>query len=107
MEIPWGPVRLTKPFIVFPGRGDLVIIGQKIQREKLGIDVMAQLKASVLKVHGREDGAVMETIAGAVGEPIAGAVLRAAMAMTAFGPAPGCVDEDDTLTLLSQRPMMF
>ena len=68
---------------------------------------MAQLKASVLEVHGHEDGAEMETIAGAVGEPIAGSVLRAAMAMTAFGPAPGCVDEDDTLTLLSQRPMMF
>ena len=49
----------------------------------------------------------METIAGAVGEPIAGSVLRAAMAMTAFGPAPGDVDEYDTLMLLSQRPMMF
>ena len=28
----------------------------------------------------------METTAGAVGEPNAGAVLRAAMAVTAFGP---------------------
>ena len=37
-------------------------------------------------------------------------MLRAAMAVTAFGPrggAPGDVDDDATLTLLSQRPMMF
>ena len=71
---------------------------------------MAQLKASVLKAHGREDGPEMDTTAGAVDEPNAGAVLRAAMAVTAFGPgggAPGDVDDDATLTLLSQRPMMF
>ena len=49
-------------------------------------------------------------IGGAVGEPNAGAVVRAAMAVTAFEPggdAPGDVDDDVTLTLLSQRPMMF
>ena len=52
----------------------------------------------------------METTAGAVGEPNAGAVLRAAMAVTAFGPggdAPGDVSDDVTLALLSHRPMMF
>ena len=52
----------------------------------------------------------MEAIAGALDEPNAGAVLRAEMAGTAFGPgggAPGDVDDDATLTLLSQRPTMF
>ena len=52
----------------------------------------------------------MEITAGAAGEPKAGDVLRAAIAVTAFGPggdAPGDVDNDITLTLLSQRPMMF
>ena len=71
---------------------------------------MTQLKASVLKVHRREDGPEMEATAGAVDEHNARAVLRAAMAVTAFGPvggAPGDVDDDPTLTLLSQRPMMF
>ena len=71
---------------------------------------MAQLKASVLKAHGREDGAEMETTAGPVGEPNAGAVLRATMAVKAFGPggdAPGNVDDDGTRMLPSQRPTMF
>ena len=88
----------------------MVIIGQKTLREKLGIDVMAQLKASVLKAHGREDGPKMETTGGAAGETNAGAMLRVAMAVTAFGPggdAPGDVDDGVTLALLSQRPMMF
>ena len=49
IDTPWGPVPFTMPFIVLPGRGDVVIIGQKTLREKLGIDVMAQLKTSVLK----------------------------------------------------------
>ena len=87
IENPWGPVRFTMPFIVLPGGGDVVIIGQKTLREKLEINVMTQLKASVLTEHGREDCAEMETTAGAVGEPNAGAVLRAAMAVTAFGPS--------------------
>ena len=98
------------PFIVLPGKGDVVIIGQKTLREKVGIDVMVQLKASVLKAHGREDGPEMEITAGAVGEPNAGAVLRAAMAVMAFGPrgdAPGDVDDDVTRTRLSQRLMIF
>ena len=58
----------------------------------------------MLKVHGREDGPEMETTAGAVDEPNAGAVLRAAMAVTAFGPgggADGDVDDAATMTLLS------
>ena len=78
-------------------------------REKLGIDVMAQLKVPVLKAHGREDGPEKEITAGAVGEPNVGAVLRAAMTVTAFRPgrdAPGDVDDDVTRTLLSQRHMM-
>ena len=110
IETPWGPVRFTIRFIALPGGGDVIIIGQKTLREKLGIGIMVQLKESVLKAHGCEDGPEMEITAGAVGEPNAGAVLRAAMTVTAFGPggdAPGDVDDDVTLTLLSQRPMMF
>ena len=52
----------------------------------------------------------MEAAAGAVDEPNDRAVLRAAMAVTAFEPcgdAPGDVDDNATLTLLSQRPMIF
>ena len=79
IETPWGPVQFTMPFIVPPGGGDVVIIGQKTLREKLGIDVMAQLKASVLKACGRQDRARMELTARGVGEPNAGAELRAAM----------------------------
>ena len=48
--------------------------------------------------------------AGAVDEPNGGAVLRAAMAVTAFGPdgdAAGDVDDDIILMLLSPRPTMF
>ena len=110
IETPWGPVQFTMPFIVLPGGGDVVIIGQKMLREKLGIDVMAQPKASVLKAHGWQDNSWIEFTAVAVGEPHAGAVLREAMAVTAFGPggdASGGVEDEVTLTLLSQRPMMF
>ena len=57
IEAPWGPVRFTMPFMVLPSGGDVVIIGQKTLRAKLGIDVMAQLKASVLKAQGCWDGA--------------------------------------------------
>ena len=81
----------------------MVIIVQNTLREKLGIDVMAQLKASVLKAHGREDGPEMEATAGAVCGPNAGAALRAAMAVTAFGPG----GDDVTLARLPQRPMIF
>ena len=88
----------------------MVIIGQKTLREKLGTDVMSQLKASVLKAQGRQDGAEMEFTACSVGELNDAAVLRAAMAVTAFvrgGDAPGDVDDEVTLTLPSQRPMIF
>ena len=60
IETPWGPVGITMLFIVLPGGGDVVSIGQTTLREKLGIDVMTQLKASVLNAHGREDGPAME-----------------------------------------------
>ena len=66
IETRWGPVRFTMPFIVLQGRDDVVIIGQKTLREKLGIDVMAQLKASVLKALGRENGHEMAITAGAM-----------------------------------------
>ena len=92
----------------------MVVIGQNSLREKLGIDVMAQLKASlkasVLKAHERKNDPEMEITAGVVGEPNAGAVVRAAMAVTTFRPGgytPGEVDDDIALTLLSQRHMMF
>ena len=107
IETPWGPVRFIMQFVVLPGGGDVVTIGQRTLREKLGIDVMAQLKASVLKAHGRQDGAGMEFTALAVGEPNAGAVLREAMAVTGFGSggdAQGDVVDEATQTLLSQNP---
>ena len=110
IETMWGPVRFTMPFIVLPGRGVEVIIGKKTLGEKRGIGVMTQLKASVLKAHGSEHGPEMEATAGAMDEPNPGVVRRAAMAVTAIGPAagaPGDEYNDATLTLLSQRPMMF
>ena len=68
IETPWRRVRLVMPFIVLAGGDDVDIVGQKTLKEKLGIDVMAQLKASMLKAHGREDGPEMEiTASGAVG----------------------------------------
>ena len=109
IETPWGPVRFTMPFMVLPGGGDLVIIGQKTLKERLGIDVMAQLKASALKAHGCQDDAGMKFTALAVGEPNAGAVLRAAISVTVCGPGrdpSGDVEDEVTLTLLSQRPMV-
>ena len=96
IETPWGPVRFTMPFIVLPGEGDVVVIGQ--------------LTASVLKAQRRQDGAGMELTARSVGEPSDGAVLRATMAVTAFvpdGDAPGDVNDEVALTLPSQRPMTF
>ena len=71
---------------------------------------MAQLKATVLKADGREDGPEMEFTAGAVGDVNAGAVLQATISITVSGPGGdvlGDVDDDVTLMLLSQRLMMF
>ena len=85
-------------------------VGRKTLREKLSIDVLAQLKVYMLKAHGRQDDTGMEFIALDVGEPNTDAVLRAAIAVTTFGPggdAPGNVDDEVTLTLLSQRPMIL
>ena len=45
VEITRRLVRSAMPFIVFPGREGVVNIGQKNFREKLEIDLMAQLKA--------------------------------------------------------------
>ena len=52
-------------FIVLPSAGDVAIFGQKTSWDKLGIDVMAQLQALVLKAEGREDGPEMELTDGA------------------------------------------
>ena len=43
------------PLIILPGERYVAIIGQKLFREKVGIDVMAQIKASVLKAHWLQD----------------------------------------------------
>ena len=105
-----GPVRFTMPFTVLPGGSDVVIIGQITLRELLGIDVMAQLEASVLKAQGRQDYAGIELTVRSVGEPNGCAAQRAAMAATALvpgGDAPGDVDDEVALTLQSQRPIIF
>ena len=97
-----GPVRFTLTIVVLPGEDDVVIIAQNTLREKLGIDVPAQLKASVLKAQRRQEDAEMKLNDGAA--------LHAAMAVTAFvpgGDAPGDVDDEVILTLLSRRPMIF
>ena len=86
IDTPWGPARFTMPFIVLPEVGVVVITGQKTMREELDIDVMAQLKASVLYAQARQAGAGLELTARSVGEPNDGAVLRAAMAVAAFVP---------------------
>ena len=110
IETPCRPVRFTMPFIVLLVGGNVATFGQKTLKEKRCFDVMAQLKASVLKARGIQDGAGMDLTARSVGEPNDGAALRAAMAITAFvqdDDVPGNVDDEITLTLLSQRPMMF
>ena len=75
------------------------------QIKKLSIDVREQLKASVLKAQGRQYGAEIELTARSVDELNDGAVLRAAMAVTAFvpgGDAPGDVDDEIAPMLPSQ-----
>ena len=85
IETPWGPVRFTMPFIVLPGGGDVVVIGQKTLREKLDIDVMAQLKIYVLKAHGRQHGAGVKLTA-CWGRTQRWCCAAGAMAVTVFGP---------------------
>lgn len=53
---PSGTCDFTSPIVVVvvPGQG-YFIIGQKILREVLGIDVMARFKASVSKLRGPGD----------------------------------------------------
>ena len=101
-QTPWGPVRLTMPFTVLPGGSDFAIIGHKTPREHFGIDVMVQLKASVLNACGRHDSAGVELTARAAGGSHADAVLRGAMALTAFGPrGDGPGDGDNNATRLN------
>lgn len=98
------------PFIVVPGGGAVVIIGQMTFREKLGIDAMAQVMAPVLKSRRRQDDPGMGPTAATVADPDAGAVVRVVVPVTAFGPGrdvPGGVEDDVTLTLLSPRPRIF
>ena len=58
IETPWGPVWFTiYADYHAPWESDVVIIGQKLLREKLGIDIKVQLKAAVLKAHGCHDNA--------------------------------------------------
>ena len=88
----------------------MVIMKRMAPRKKLGIDVMAQLKASVLKAQRRQDGDGMEFASRSVGDPNDDAVLRAVMSVTLFVPGadgPGYVDDEVTRTLPSQRPMIF
>ena len=44
IETPWGPVVIFTVFAVIPGTDNVLIIGSKTLRKKLGIDVMASLK---------------------------------------------------------------
>ena len=88
----------------------VVIIGQTTMEKNLGIDVMAQLKASVLKAQRHQDVARMELTARYEGEASDGAVLRAPMAVTTFvpgGDAPGDVVDEVALTLPCQRSMIL
>ena len=95
---------------VLPGRGDAVFLEEYTLREPIGMDAMAQLGVSVLKARGRQDGAGVELTHRFVGKPNDGAVLRAAMTLTASvlgGDAPGGMDHEATLTLPSQRSITF
>lgn len=44
VESSWGYILFTVPFVDFPGPGHLVITGQVMLREVLGIDVMGWLR---------------------------------------------------------------
>ena len=95
---------------VLPGGGDAVITEENTLREPIGLDVMAQLKASVLKARERQDGAGVGLTHRFVGKHNDGALPRAAMTVTASvlgGDGPGSVDHEATLTLPSQRSITF
>lgn len=47
LESPWGDVRITLPFVILPGPGDLVIIDRQTLHEGLDIDIMGQSKVIV------------------------------------------------------------
>lgn len=51
------------------GGSDVVSIGQKALTDNPDVDVMAQLKSSVLKEHGHEDGDGMDLTAVSAAEP--------------------------------------
>ena len=77
---PWGVIRVEASFVVFPGNDDLVIIGQPLLRQALGIDVMTQLKTTVERVLGKGNaGALPEEIA-----PVISTQTRVHMTVEAF-----------------------
>lgn len=45
IDTAWGPVSVDNAVYRVPLRGDVVIIGQNSLKEKIGIDIMAQLNA--------------------------------------------------------------
>ena len=47
---PWGNVRFQLPFVVLPGDGDVLVLGQVTLREVLCVDVMADLKRTVMSL---------------------------------------------------------
>ena len=44
---PWAPVTIRLALVVMPGEDDLLILGSKMLREKVSIDVMKQLRDTV------------------------------------------------------------
>ena len=110
IETSWCTVRVIMPYIVLPGGSDAAFVEENTLREHTGMDVMAQLKASLLNARRRQDVVGVELTDRSAGEPNHGNVLRAAMTVAAFvlgGDAPCDVNLEVTLTLRSQRPMIF
>ena len=56
LATPWGSVRFQLPFVVLPGLGDLLIVGQVTLQEILKVDVMGMLRQTVLEVRGNGGG---------------------------------------------------
>ena len=46
---PWAPVEVTLSLAVLPGIDDVLIIGSKSMRERLGVEIMASLKDSIVR----------------------------------------------------------